>query len=248
MIIHMILFTLFFISSKSSHANSCLEYFSNYVYRVEIMQEIPNESWDNLGIYIVKSTAIEKPVVAKVTSYQSDFFAINQMAQTVSMTTSFSARYYGVANIQIKSGRSQKAYLSEYVEGIVSKDSRVVSNISQITMLQIETAFRELLNADILPLDFQFIVQRDGSIKIIDTDLYQSLNTLKLNLLIRDGYATPRSEVERFLNKTRDPLQGDMIWGVDVFNKLPTGIKERSIQLMREFHRKAQELLQQVET
>ncbi len=225
---------------NSSHDNSL----TTFVHVVDLIQKIPNEGWDNLGIYIVRSPHVEVPIVAKLTAYQSDFLTISQMAHTVSMSTSYSTKYYGVADIQLQKGHTQKAYLSEYVEGIVSKDSKVVSNIRNITMRQVETAFRELLQADVLPLDFQFIVQKDGSIKIIDTDLYQSRNTLQNNAQIRDGYATPRGEVERFLDKTRDPLQGDMIWGVDVFNKLPTDIKERSIQLMREFHRKAQELLE----
>lgn len=79
--------------------------------------------------------------------------------------------YLGLVKVQ-RGSELLTAIAFERVEGIFSGDPAVGRVLNQKSLEQLNAAIDRLFAAGMIPLDFQFMVKPDGSIQVIDTDLY----------------------------------------------------------------------------
>jgi len=104
-------------------------------------------------------------------------------------------KYFGHTEVVLDSG-VYKAIVIEHVAGYSSKDRKVIRYIERNrTYAEIEYTLQMMLVLGIIPFDFQFIVKADGSIKVIDMDMYETFNTLEENGLTENGAMRVRTKL-----------------------------------------------------
>lgn len=208
--------------------------------------EAPN-SWGNRGIFHAESKQVPgQRLVAKIPVFQSDFAIIAGMTRQVSqLLKDLQGDFYLGWTEILRADQPNKAIVVAWSDGIVSTTDEVLPLVRRRTMEEVERKIHRLLDADILPFDFQVMVRSDGSTLVIDPDRFASRQLIEKNPSVRREFRhgdTVRQEVSRFVSNLKKPNR-DFIWSHSTYLKLPPDFQRRTDRLAEAVIAKANQLM-----